>query len=222
MSVSELMFMYNLCVDQGYSLNINCGTLRRIGKTTCIKELIRGNSQRNNVVLVPNRNLLQDYAGVEVRPFVFPTDNMRNRSRYELELSQIVRGRSEDFYVYADEVPDAENIMEMFRDSPTVHFVAGFYSIDSRSAYHRPAVYTPAVYTPLEHELPTIARILHDDPSSQIIVSRHMQSPRRLASTLSQATNFFEASWVSNASDEAKTEIVLDKAAKMKFIINEN
>jgi len=204
-------------VDQGYSLNINCGTLRRIGKTTCIKELIYENREQNNIILIPNSNFLQLYSNVQVRPFVFPTQDI-NRRRYEFELSQLVRGRSEDFYIYADEVPDAENIMEMFQDVPRAHFVAGFYSVDSsRSAYHRPAVYVPP-----EHELPTIARILHDDPNSQIIVSRHIQSARRLASTPSQATNFFEASWVSNASDEVRTETVLDKAAKMKFIINEN
>jgi hypothetical protein len=174
-------------VHQGDSLNINCGTLRRIGKTTCIRELIRRNGQKNNIVLVPNSNFLQEYINIQVRPCIIPTD-IENRRRYEFELSQMIRGSSENFYVYADEVPDAENIMRIFENIPTVHFVVGFYSTHNQHVYHR------------------LDRL----------------ADRRLTSTSLQTPSFFEASWVSNVSDEMKTEVVLDKATKMKFIINEN
>jgi hypothetical protein len=124
MSTEELLQAYNYFRNQGVR-NINCGMLRSIGKTESLKTLIQQNHiiSVEDVVLVPDRSFTRDYSEINVELITV------DRTEGGLSWSYRFRGRRPTAF-YADEVPDAERLVNEFHDSNFV-FVAGFYSSQS-------------------------------------------------------------------------------------------
>jgi hypothetical protein len=132
MSIEEIRQNWDLCRNSNQSVNINCGSLRGIGKTQFLRQLMidykRNNLSSHIVLLIPNSRLERSY-----RDIVYPvtTQHINTQSiidrvivANDFELSEITRRSVAQSYVFADEVPNAEQIC-MYSDCT---FVAGTYS----------------------------------------------------------------------------------------------
>jgi len=108
MSVEELRLVFDRLSTEFGIRNINCGNLRRIGKTECLKSMIR-ESRSECVVLVQYQYDLETYERDGYRAILVRDGNFRLRGHV--------------WNVYADEVPDAEQ-----RIYQPAQFIAGFYS----------------------------------------------------------------------------------------------
>lgn len=156
MSVEELMRTHDMRVRSGHSLNINCGNLRRIGKTTCIRTMLERTPQ-TKIIIIPNQNLMHEYRNL-ARVFVLPPISITGnaRRRYEMELMSLLNGRGGDAYVFADEVPEAEELISTYCVTDRVHFVAGFYSVIDQTR-HRNLLREPPPFTQIPLDVRTIA-----------------------------------------------------------------
>jgi hypothetical protein len=107
--------------------NVNCGSLRRIGKTTTLKNLIRSFKNENwdvtTVLLIPRNSHREIYNDISQSIDVIetPSEFIRNM------------GRGQQIAVFADEVPNAEILVNQNQNG-RINFVAGFYSVPPRSS----------------------------------------------------------------------------------------
>lgn len=227
MSVENLIFMYNQ-INRGCPRNIDCGVLRRIGKTSCIKQLIQ-NSHRNyqeNIVLVPSTSFSQVYRDIAptfvVSPWL-PIEVSR------MELLQTLRGADIRYFIYADEVRNAEEIVEGL-DPRRAIFEVGFYSMPydqrrriperTRSERERLTRYEQLTFDELRSaERYEIAERRQQLSFDEIRRAEQLISNRSITERLKP--NFFETSWVQNpAPPPPPTSTIETKKnnVKMKFI----
>lgn len=133
MSVEELLNSHAYSERFLGTRNVNCGILRRIGKSLALKTMIRDSTVRNVMVLVPNQNFRQVYYEI-VRLFEqtqkrFSLCIVRNTDIYQ-QQTMFLRGLltyNDTVHIYADEVPNAELIVSGAGNNRAV-FIAGFYS----------------------------------------------------------------------------------------------
>ena len=139
MSVEELLRSYENTRILGYSLNINCGYLRGIGKTECLRQIIRQKPiSIRGILLLPSQNFVRNWVeetrdyniSCYVCPNVYP--------HFNPQLNSQLYSSSSPQYVYSDEVPDAETIVRNW-DRQNIEFIAGFFSVD-RSQNFRGAI----------------------------------------------------------------------------------
>jgi len=127
MSAQELRQIYEMYRQQ-HILNINCGILRGIGKTECLIHLmLECPITIRRVLIVRTQNERRQYLNVDgLISLICITSS---------EVEQYFRGNNNPTYVYADEVPNAQELIEnLHRDS--IRFIAGFYS-DFESLYRQ-------------------------------------------------------------------------------------
>jgi hypothetical protein len=124
MSIEEIRQNWELQRQSNRSVNINCGFLRRIGKTQFLRQLMiewrRSNLSSHIVLLVPNSSLIrtyQDLCSYNDRQNIIDRVVVVNN----FGPSELIR-RS---YVFADEVPDAERVCMHCGECT---FIAGTYS----------------------------------------------------------------------------------------------
>lgn len=217
------MFMYSQ-INRGCPRNIDCGVLRRIGKTSCIKQLIQ-NSHRSleeNIVLVPSRNYSEEYRGIAqtfvVSPFV-PIEVSR------MELSQVLRADTRCF-VYADEVRNAEEIVGTLNNTRLV-FEVGFYSIPydyrrrqpehSRNERERLTRHEQLTFDELRRaERYETAQRRQQLSFDEVRRAERLMSDRSITERLKP--NFFETSWVQDPAPPTSTIETKKVNVKMKFI----
>lgn len=128
MSVEELLRSYEDTRILGYSLNINCGYLRRIGKTECLRRIIRLKPiSIRGILLLPSQNFVRNWVeetrDYNISCYVCPNVYPRFNSQLNSQLSS-----SSPQYVYSDEVPDAETIVRNW-GRQNIEFIAGFFSV---------------------------------------------------------------------------------------------
>jgi hypothetical protein len=101
--------------------NINCGMLRRIGKTEClIQIMLECPVSVRKVLIVPSdRNTTQFmlHGGL----------NLIYINSTSQSINEFFRGNNDPTAVYADEVPNAQYLIEALHIN-SIHFIAGFYS----------------------------------------------------------------------------------------------
>ena len=115
-SSQRLYENWQLKFQQGFCRNINCGSLRQIGKTTTLLriliEYVNLNDNRQIVLMTPNsiiRNLLRNRVNSSVHII---TENDR----------QALTGL-QNYILFADECPNAHTLRNINGE-----FIAGFYS----------------------------------------------------------------------------------------------
>lgn len=223
MSVENLMFMYNQ-IQHGCPRNIDCGVLRRIGKTSCIKQLIQNShrSYQENIVLVPAQSYTQEYRDIAptfvISPWL-PIEVSR------MELLQVLRGADTRYFIYADEVRNAEEIIESFEPRRAV-FEAGFYSIPYDQRRRIPERTRNERERLTRHEQLTFDELRRAEryeaaERHQQISFDEIRRAERLITNISITErlkpNFFETSWVQ---DPAPPPVEIKKVnMKMRFII---
>jgi hypothetical protein len=121
MSADELKIIWQYHKNTGNVLNINCGQLRNIGKTECIKRLM-DDSRNEIMILTPYSQQYQSQIAHQI--FAIWT-------KFGSEFTQYYRGKSDQIDAFADEVPNAERIVNSL-GRQNIKFIAGFYS-DNRS-----------------------------------------------------------------------------------------
>ena len=128
MSVEELLRTHEYNRNNGLSLNIDCGFLRRIGKTECLRYLIRNKPvSTRGILLLPN-SYVRNWSE-ELRNYNLVCLTRQNFSNTPPFLT------SEQNFIYADEIPEAESVVRNWGRRNNI-FIAGFYSITlSRSEY---------------------------------------------------------------------------------------
>ena len=142
------------------STNINCGALRRIGKTYALKQMIReynsANPQETIAILIVNSNLIGEYSEFRNNRFIriITLNGVHNHLL------------GYDAAVFADEVPNVEDLISNFNN---VHFIAGFYSIPYSSSIY---LNNPRLIENRE-ELMKLLEQWSQDPQAQIIVDNH-------------------------------------------------
>jgi hypothetical protein len=122
MSAYELMLIWQYHKNVGDVLNINCGQLKNIGKTECIRKLLN-NSLNEIMILTPYSQQYQSQIAHHQIIAIW--------TKFGSEFTQYYRGKSNQIDAFADEVPNAEKIVNSLR-MPNIKFIAGFYS-DNRS-----------------------------------------------------------------------------------------
>jgi hypothetical protein len=216
MSVEELMFMVSQ-IERGCPRNIDCGMLRAIGKTNCIRQLIQRNNQRNNIVLVHTRHALDQYRDIAevfvVNPYI-PLQVAQSELSRTLNPSNL-------YHIYADEVRNAEQIVEHFNPARVV-FVVGFFSVSydyrrrqlERTSNERQRL---TRYEQLTFDGLRRAERNEEAQRRQQISLEEIRRAERLMSIPSQKPNFFETSWVQ---DPAPPLVETEKVnVKMRFIV---
>jgi hypothetical protein len=126
MSITEIRQVWEMHRQQGLNLNINCGDLRRIGKTQFLRELIVQwkdlHPTHSISIWTQTPDIGQEYIDLRIDRTVEYLFNF-----FDLQCRGI-RGmmRERELDVFSDEIPNAE---EMIRRHPHLHFIAGVYSI---------------------------------------------------------------------------------------------
>ena len=171
--VIDLVRQWEMSVQRDGPRNINCGMLRRIGKTQALRELIsqyrRNQGSARVYVLVPTQEMGNVYRDLGVTICSI-------QGSFAREICSNIA------LVFADEVPDAEIIIRNNFQSPTITFIAGFYSNDNAG---------PIVYNPSPSDREEILTTLH--------------APQFFDVSVISGQNPADTSW-QNITDPAETE----------------
>jgi len=116
-AANALYMNWRNAYQQGINRNINCGSLRRIGKTHTLRRIIGEfrtlDAVRRIILLVPNMNYRNRYEDLYHNGTINVIIGNQNQ----------LRGQA-NAYVFADEVPTIEPIPS----NAGIEFIAGFYS----------------------------------------------------------------------------------------------
>lgn len=195
MSAEELrQFQEYISMSQGIR-NINCGFLRRIGKTHCLISMI----QMTNppvFLFVPTREMASAYNNIRSnidRICVIQTPV--TYATYQ-ELCNLTRSVSRDSLInaYSDEIPGFEDAIMR---NPHYNYIAGFYSIP----YRQPP--RPVFRMPENTTLEQLRQELLSSAPEPIMIK----------------PEFFEMSWVANPAPSEQKKV---KKTRMEFIFGEN